>query len=199
MPPPPPHGGRPMEEILVSSPQKPVVGESPMIEFELWTEVHARFRRGHGKRTIARELGLDRKTVKRILAQERPARYRRHGTRPSVVTPYLDYICRRVTEVDYNAYRIFQDLRALGYPGGYEMVKLAVRPLRAERDRLAAATLRFETAPGRQAQVDWGRTWAQIAEQRVRVQVFVMVLGYSRRLDVECTQDQTLGSLLACH
>src|SRR5262249_19929671 len=30
-------------------------------------------------------------------------------------------------------------------------------------------------------------------------EVFVMVLGYSRRLDVECTQDQTLGSLLACH
>ena len=59
--------------------------------------------------------------------------------------------------------------------------------------------MRFETAPGRQAQVDWGSTWADIGGQRMRVQLLVMVLGYSRRLYVECTRDQTLGSLLACH
>jgi hypothetical protein len=33
-----------------------------MIDFDLWFEVHVRFRRGQGKRTMARELGLDRKT-----------------------------------------------------------------------------------------------------------------------------------------
>jgi transposase len=130
-----------------------------MIDFTLWTEVHARFRRGQGKRTMAHELGLDRKTIKRILAQERPEPYRRIVPRPSIVTPYLDSIQRRATDVDYNAYRIFQELQALGYRGGYEMVKLTVRPLRAERDRRAAATQRFETALGRQAQVDWGTTW----------------------------------------
>jgi transposase len=128
---------------------KTVVGESPMIDFELWTEVHARFRQGHGKRKIARELGLDRKTVKRILAQERPAPYRRTVSRPTVVTPSLDDIRQRATAVDYHADRIFQELQARGYHGGYEMVKLAVRPLRAERDRLAEATLRFGTAPSR--------------------------------------------------
>jgi transposase len=170
-----------------------------MIDFELWTEVHARFRQGQGKRKMARELGLDRTTVKRILAQERPAPYRRTVLRPTVVTPYLDEIRRRAAEVDYNAYRIFQELQARGYAGGYEMVKLAVRPLRAERDRLAEATLRFETAPGRQAQVDWGTTWAEIGGQAVRVQVFVLVLGYSRRVYVEFTRDQQVTTLIACH
>src|SRR5918992_5232489 len=125
-------GGWEMTELLVSSPQKVVRGESPMIDFELWTEIHARFRRGQGKRKLARELGLDRKTVKRILAQERPASYHRTFARPTVVTPYLDYIHRRATEVDYNAYRIFHELQGRGYAGSYEMVKLAVRPLRAE-------------------------------------------------------------------
>jgi transposase len=116
-----------------------------------------------------------------------------------VVTPYLEYIRQRAGEVDDNAYRIFHELRERGYPGGYQMVKLAVRPLRAERDRLAEATLRFETAPSRQAQVDWGTTWAQIGTQLVRVQVFVLGLGYSRRLYVEFTHDQQLATLIACH
>jgi transposase len=188
-----------MTELLISSPQKLMAGESPMIDFDLWTEVHARFRRGQGKRTLARELGLDRKTIKRILAQARPEPYHRTVPRLSVVTPYLDYIQRRAPEVDYNAYRIFQELQAQQYPGGYEMVKLAVRPLRAEWDRLAEATMRFETAPGRQAQVDWGTTWAHVGEARTRVYLFVMVLGYSRRLYVEFTRDQRVGTLLACH
>jgi transposase len=90
-------------------------------------------------------------------------------TSPTVAAPYRDYIQRRVSEVYYNAYWIFQGLQGLGDRGGYEMVKLAVGLLRTERDRLQEATLRFETAPGRQAQVDWGTAWAQVGEQRVRV------------------------------
>jgi hypothetical protein len=61
-----------MTALLVSSPPKRVGGESPMSAFELWTEGHARFRQGHGNRQMARALGLDRKTITRILAQERP-------------------------------------------------------------------------------------------------------------------------------
>jgi transposase len=184
---------------LLHSPPNWRKGEGEMIGFDLWTEIHTRARRGEAKQKMARELGVDRKTVRRLLAQERPIPYQRRVTRPALVSPPLAYIQRRVTDVDYNASRSFQELKAQGYAGGYEMVKLAVRPLRAERDRLAEATVRFETAPGRQAQVDWGSTWAYIGGQRVRVQLFVMVLGYSRRLYVECTRDQTLGSLLTCH
>jgi transposase len=182
---------------LLHSPPSSRTGE--MIGFDLWTESHARARRGEAKQKMARELGVDRPTVRRLLAQERPMPYQRTVTRPSIVQPYLDYIQHRVMAVDCHAYRIFQELKAQGYAWGSEMVKLAVRPRRAERDRLAEATVRFETAPGRQAQVDWGSTWADIGGQRMRVQRFVRVLGYSRRLYVECTRDQTLGSLLACH
>ena len=186
-----------MDDLLHSPPHSQK-GEGEMIGFDLWTEIHIRARRGEAKQKMARELGVDRKTVRRLLAQERPMPYQRTVTRPALVSPYRAYIQRRVAEVDDNAYQLFQELKAQGYTGGYAMVKLAVRPLRAERDRQAAATLRFETAPGRQAQVDWGSTWAHLGGQRVRVQVFVMVLGYSRWLYVECTRDQTLSSLLTC-
>jgi transposase len=155
-----------MTELLVSSPQKRVGGESPMIDFELWTEGQARLRQGYGKRKLARELGLDRQTVNRILTQERPAPYRRTVSRSTVITPYLEYIRQRAGEVDYNAYRIFHELRERGYSGGYEMVKLAVRPLRAERDRLAEATLRFETAPPGRPRWTGARPGPQLASSR---------------------------------
>jgi transposase len=120
-------------------------------------------------------------------------------TRPSLVTPYLDYPQRRVTEVDDKAYRLFQERKGQAYAGGYAMVKLAGRSRRTARERLAQATRRLETAPRRQAQGDGGSTWAQIGAQRVRVPLLVMVLGSSRRLDVEWTRDQTLGRLLTGH
>ncbi len=170
-----------------------------MVDFEAWTEVHARARRGEGKRKIARELGLDRKTVHRILTQDRPQPYARRAPRPSIVAAYLPSLQRRVEAVDYNAKRLFHELRAQGYPGGYEMVKLAVRPLRVDRDRRAAATVRFETPPGLQAQVDWGTATVWLGGQPQRVHLFALVLGYSRCHYAEAVADERLPTFLACH
>jgi hypothetical protein len=66
---------------------------------------------------MACALRVDRKTVRCLLAQERTMPYQPTVIRPSLVSPYLAYIQRRVTEVDYNAYRIFQELKAQGYAG----------------------------------------------------------------------------------
>jgi transposase len=79
------------------------------------------------------------------------------------------------------------------------VVKRAVRPLRQAERLLEEATIRFETAPGRQAQVDWTSTWLPLPDGRVRAQVFVMVLGYSRAMYVEFTGNQRLETLLRCH
>ena len=91
-----------MDDLLHSPPHL-LQEEGEMIGFDLWMEVHARARRGEAKQKMARELGLDRKTERRLLARERPVPYQRTVTRPSLVTPYLDYIQRRLPEVDYNA------------------------------------------------------------------------------------------------
>ena len=55
------------------------------------------------------------------------------------------------------------------------------RRLRAE----ARATLRFETPPGRQLQIDFGETRVSIGGESVRVYLFVATLGYSRRIFVQ--------------
>jgi hypothetical protein len=63
--------GRHMDALL-HSPLNSRKEEGEMMGFDLWTEIHARARRGEAKPKMARELGLARKTVRRLLAQERP-------------------------------------------------------------------------------------------------------------------------------
>ena len=49
---------------------------------------------------------------------------------------------------------VLREIRALGYEGGYSTLKNYVHPRR--RPRQPKATVRFETAPGEQAQVGLG-------------------------------------------
>lgn len=109
------------------------------------------------------------------------------------------YLRQRAPEADYCARVLFLDIRAKGYAGGYERVKLFLRPLREERRRWEEATIRFETGPGQQTQVDWGSTWVEIAGQPVRIHLFVMVLGFSRRNFVRAELKEDLACLLRCH
>jgi hypothetical protein len=53
---------------------------------------------------------------------------------------------------------------------------------RHARRAAEAATVRFETAPGHQTQIDFGEKRVAIAGQAVRVFFFVAVLSYSRRI-----------------
>ena len=148
-----------MTELLVSAPQKGVIGESPMIDFELWTEVHARFRRGQGQRTIARELWLDRQTIRN---PSWPKSARGPIAVPCLVPRWSRLIWTISSGVPSTstAERIpdTEASGAQGYRGGYAMVPLTVRPLRAERDWLAAATRRRLAGKPRSTGARRGRT-----------------------------------------
>jgi hypothetical protein len=68
-----------------------------------------------------------------------------------------------------------------------------------EAARPELATVRFETGPGEQAQVDWGMIGVWIGEQRIKVHLFVMVLGFSRRIFVRAYEHERLVNLLDGH
>jgi len=81
------------------------------------------------------------------------------------------------------------------------VVRRFLRTLRAERQRTSQLTVRFETGPGEQAQVDWKHagSFTDPAGRTVKVYAFVMVLSFSRAIFVQFTTSMALPVLLACH
>ena len=172
--------------------------EGEMINRDKWGAIASLLAQGVKKKAIARTLGLHIQTVRKWVAEggwkpfSRPSR----GTK---LDGYREWAAARLPQIGYSAVVLLEELKAKGYTGGYDVVKQFVRPYREEQARLEAATVRFETAPGQQAQVDWGTAWVPIAGHEVRVQFFVMVLGYSRRIYSRATLDQKVPALLSCH
>jgi transposase len=93
--------------------------------------VHALTDVGRSYSSAARELGLDRRTVRKYArARTWHEVVRRPPRRPSTLDPYLDYLQQRWDEGEHSAKILHQELLAKGYLGHYQRVKMAVAPLR---------------------------------------------------------------------
>ena len=136
---------------------------------------------GWGAKRISAELGCSRNTVRQYL--------RRGGWRAMDVSnrggclqPHLEWLAERLRRHRGNADVVRQDLaRELGLQVSLRTVQRAVEPLRRELRAEAVATVRYETAPGQQLQIDFGSTAVPIGDEVRRVHLFVATLGYSRR------------------
>ena len=76
-------------------------------------------------------------------------------------------------------------------------IERAVTPYRRALAAQARATTRFETAPGKQLQIDFGERLVEIAGAKVKVFLFVGTLGYSRRLHVRAFRNERQESWFA--
>ncbi len=136
---------------------------------------------GWGTKRIARELGCNRATVKRYLQLGGWEPYRSR-VRTGVLIGLEPWLRERFLQHRGNADVVRQELaRERGITISLRTVERAVQPYRRELSAIARATVRFETAPGRQLQVDFGETLVSIGEERTKVFLFVATLGYSRR------------------
>jgi transposase len=89
-------------------------------------------------------------------------------------------------------------VRTRGYAGGYTILTDWLQPQR--ESARAVAVRRFETPPGKQAQVDWGHLGTQEVDGVERkIWGFTLTLGYSRMMIAEAALDQKLGTLLRLH
>ncbi len=149
-------------------------------------------------RRIGRELGISRATVRKYLRDPALPRYEPRPPRPSKLAPFEEFVRGRLGEGVTNTVVLLRELRARGYRGGYTILKELVAPLRPPRTE--RATMRYDTLPGEQAQVDWG--WFAYHEpdgRRRGMWAFVMVLSWSRALYVEFVEQANSGSFLRCH
>jgi transposase len=118
-----------------------------------WFGMKEKYRNGVSISQIAREEGLDRKTVQKHIRALSPPKYIRTSSVQSKLDPFKTYIRDRLKLYPLKARKLYEEINDEGYTGSYSLVKRLVRPIR--NDRTIPAEMRFETPPGKQGQVDW--------------------------------------------
>jgi transposase len=160
--------------------------EVPVIEGEIVTTIRELASRGVGSKRIARELGVARNTVRRYLRQPVAA-----GMQVRPAARCLTDDARTTARELYagvaggNAVVVKRLLAERGVVVSERTIQRAVADLRRAQRVAALATVRVETAPGDQLQIDFGQKRLLIAGACVRVFLLVAVLSYSRRLFVK--------------
>jgi transposase len=175
----------------------PPSAEVPMVEAEAVREMRELAGRGWGAKRIARELGLARNTVRRYLrggpaaeVQERPTARRLDGLVRSEAVALFD------GAAEGNAVVVAEMLAQREIEASVRTVQRAVAERRREQVAADLATVRFETAPGRQMQIDFGERKVWIAGERVTVHFLAAVLSYSRRIFVKAFLHERQGEWL---
>ena len=68
---------------------------------------------------MAKELNMDRKTVKKYMKSKAVPKYKERKKRVHKLDPYRNYIKERIERYNLSAVRIFDEIRKKGYNGGY--------------------------------------------------------------------------------
>lgn len=172
------------------------------------TTIRTLHQSGHSNREIAALVGVHRETVgKYVVAGEQrgdsiPAKpdHRDTGTQngpQNHCEPFREIILEKL-EQGLQGTRIYQDLRDdHGFTASYSSVRRFLQRLRKSK---VIPVRRLETAPGEEAQVDFGTgAWVVDANGRKRRPwMFRTVLSHSRKGYSEVVWRQTTDNFLAC-
>ena len=159
-------------------------------------------RQGLSVSAIARRIGLDRKTVRRYVERGlEPPAYQPRQPRATKVTPFQTYLRERVAAFpELTGTRLHREIRDVGYSGGYTAVKVFLRDIRPSPS--PGFEVRFETPPGRQAQVDFAQFRTVFTDEpgaeRI-IWLFSLVLGHSRMLWGRFVTHQDMQTVLRGH
>jgi transposase len=164
-----------------------------------WAQVRALAADGVSQREIAARLGINRRTVRRLLEADEPPRYRR-TSKGSMLDP-LEPVLRRLLEQwpEIKAPRVTEILRAdYGYAGSVDLVKRRLAALRPSRARAAQRT---GYRPGQVLQLDWAEmpTRPKIAGRERRVYALIASLPFSGAQTAYFSFDLTTESFLEGH
>jgi transposase len=167
---------------------------------ENWMEIRNDRLKGLSFSQLSRKYHMDPRTAKRYATSSQRPEYTLAGPKPTKLDEYKQQIDLWLEEAPYSAVRILEKLTEQGFDGKYSIVKSYVRYKKADLEE--KATVRFETMPGLQGQMDWAffedQTVLQDGKQK-KLYCFVLILGYSRTRYIEFVTDMTTGTLINCH
>lgn len=159
--------------------------EVSMVESEIVGRIKALQAAGWGSRRIADDVGVSRNAVKRYLLgkaageQVRPMARRLDDVGVALAREIF------AGEAAGNAVVVHEELRKRGYDVSERTVQRAVVEVRVQALASSVATMRFETEPGEQMQIDFGEKRVVIGGVECKVHLMAAVLGFSRRIFVK--------------
>ena len=184
-------------------------GEAEMLTVETIGRVRREFHsRGKTIRAIARELKVARNTVRRIVrGGETEHRYARKdqplpqlGEHIAALNALLEANVTRARRERLTFMRMFEELRLLGYGGGYDAVRRYARSWERERGvRMADAYVPLTFAPGEAYQFDWSHEHVVIDGVAMVARVAQMRLCHSRMLFVRAYPRETQEMVFDAH
>ncbi len=152
---------------------------------------------------IARRTGRDRNTIRKVLSETVMREHRRiEHPRARKLDAFREYLLGRIEQGCTNGAVLLEEIVARGYTGKSTMLREFLHPIREESWRKREATERFETGPGKQAQVDWGEFGKAFDSREGRwkkLHAFLFTLGYSRAAYLEFTTSADMEHFLDCH
>lgn len=166
----------------------------------LWMEIRNERKKGLSYTEIARKHHIDPRTAKKYAESDRKPVYTLTAPKPSKLDPYKHLIDMWLEEAPYSAVRIHEKLMEQGCDCKYTIVRQYVATRKADLNK--KATVRFETTPGLQGQVDWGffENYKVLENgEYKKLYCFLMILGYSRMRYIEFVTDMSTTTLIKCH
>ena len=146
---------------------------------------------------IARDQGVSWPTAKKIAlgqTQRKPRQFK--GV--SKLEPYKETIDYKLETYQCSAVSLYNLIKDKGYTGSQSLVTKYVKE--TKEDLLRKATIRVETTPGLQGQVDWKESLTLVSKsgENYTINIFLFILSYSKYKYIELTINRTQKTLFRC-
>jgi transposase len=174
---------------------------------ELENLVVTRHRDGWSGRSLAKDLGISRNTVRKILKKVRQQQQEGHdvllkkvrapsGSKLDAYVPQIEALLEEYRNI--TGQRVFEELQDADYDGGVTILREKLQELRPKPKR--EPVVRFETAAGEQGQMDWSPYKLMLrCGHLLAVVCFSYILAFSRRQYIDFVEHRDFYTLIRRH
>lgn len=174
-----------------------------MLTSQQWGTIDEYLKLGISITKIAQLVDVSKPTIykrKSILKQSQNSKNDRVNKKESELFKYKLLIKRALKLRITNKKVIYDIVKEKGYKRSYDTFLRGMKKLEHHKKKQYKPSTKRRTAPGEEAQMDWGYYGKILMDDKARkVWFFVYVLGYSRSMYVEFTVNQNRKTLKQCH